>query len=83
MDLQMNLIFSLLLCFHKNRDTNYFGALDDFDVIFMMVDMKLIEIFNNGYFDKGYYNNEMFIKVTPKGMLFIKSYSEEYNNYRL
>lgn len=74
MNLHMELMHRLLFCFYENPNKNYFGILDDMEIVNILVDMKLVEIFMHTLINSERKSSSLFIKVTPKGLLFIKSY---------
>lgn len=70
----MVLLHRLLSCFYENPEKAYKDIMDDMEILNILIDMKFIEIYSNTYLVNGKYSHNVFIKVTPKGIMFIKSY---------
>ncbi|MCO4097220.1 hypothetical protein KFX46_09380 [Macrococcus canis] len=75
MDLHMTLLHRLLCIFCQNPDKDFAEVLDDMDVINLLIDMKLIQLSLKIFISESEYDQKLFIIVTPKGLLFIKSYN--------
>ncbi|MDJ1110191.1 hypothetical protein QNJ28_08835 [Macrococcus caseolyticus] len=75
MNLHMKLIHRLLCYFHENPNKNYFGIIDDMEIVNLLIDMKFIEVFIHTYLVDEKNFTGIFIKVTPKGLMFINSYA--------
>lgn len=76
MDLHITLIHRLLCIFYQNPDKDYSEALDDMDIVNLLIDMKLIKISLQIYISESEYDQKLFIIVTQKGLLFIKSFNQ-------
>lgn len=75
MELHMILIHRLLCIFYQNPDKDYTETLDDLEIINLLIEMKLIKISLKIYISESEYDQKLFIIVTPKGLLFIKSFN--------
>ncbi|PKE39177.1 hypothetical protein [Macrococcoides caseolyticum] len=80
MDLHMILIHRLLCIFCQNPYKDYTEFLDNMDIINILIDMKLIQLSLKIYISEREYDQKLFIKVTPKGLLFIKSFNNILDN---
>ncbi|MDJ1087925.1 hypothetical protein [Macrococcoides caseolyticum] len=80
MELHMILIHRLLCIFSQNPDKDYTADLDGMDIINILIDMKLIHLFLKIYTSDREYDQKLFINVTPKGFLFIKSFNNILDN---
>lgn len=76
MDLHITLIHRLLCIFYQNPDKDYSEALDDMDIVNLLIDMKLIQISLQIYISESEYDQKLFVIVTQKGLLFIKSFNQ-------
>lgn len=75
MEHHMALLHRLLSFFYENPDNNYKDITGDTEVLSILIDMKLIEVYSNAYIMNGKYSHSVFIKVTTKGITFIKSFN--------
>ena len=75
MNLHLLLLHRLFCYFYENPNKDYFGILEDMEIINLLIDVKLIELIAHVYICKEDNLMSIYIKVTPKGLIFINSYN--------
>lgn len=78
MESQMILLHRLLTYLQINSTKNYTRIIDNMEIINILIEMKLIEIYGKIYINKGIYTQKLFIDITSKGQIFVNSYNQNF-----
>ncbi|MCU7558191.1 hypothetical protein [Macrococcus capreoli] len=74
MDFELDQIQNVLVTIQDHPDADYYGYFKDDDIIFILLEMGLVEFKFNVLLDKRIFEPELKIEVTKKGRLFITAY---------
>ncbi|WP_420493878.1 hypothetical protein QA541_08080 [Macrococcus psychrotolerans] len=77
MELHLKLMHRLLCCFNEDPNKDYMDILDDMEIINLLIDMKLIEVYSEFYLNLNKSTSKLFINVTSKGQIFISEFNNQ------
>ncbi|MCE4957999.1 hypothetical protein [Macrococcoides caseolyticum] len=80
MDFELDQIHNILVTISQQPDKDYFGYFKDNDIIYILLEMGLIEFKFNVLLTQTQYNPVLHIEVTKKGKLFITAYINQLSN---
>lgn len=77
MDFELEQIHNVLVTIQEHPDADYYGYFKDDDIIYILLEMGLVEFKFNVILDKRIFEPELKIEVTKKGKLFITAYMNQ------
>ncbi|WP_414048579.1 hypothetical protein [Macrococcus animalis] len=79
MDFELEQIHNVLVTIKNNPDADYYGYLKDDDIIYILLEMGLVEFKFNVIIDEDVFDPKLYIEVTKKGLLYMTAYMNQLN----
>ncbi|WP_414042602.1 hypothetical protein ACMGE9_09900 [Macrococcus sp. EM39E] len=79
MDFELEQIHNVLVTVKNNPDTDYYDYFRDDDIIYILLDMGLVEFKFKGLLDEDVFEPDLKIEVTKKGLLYMTAYMNQLN----
>ncbi|WP_414055293.1 hypothetical protein [Macrococcus equi] len=77
MDFELEQIHNVLVTIQEHPDADYYGYFKDDDIIYILLEMGLVEFKFNVLLDKRIFEPHLLIEVTKKGRLFMTAYNNQ------
>lgn len=77
MDFELGQIHNVLVTILDQPDADYYGYFKEDDIIFILLEMGLVEFRFNVLLDDNVFKTILNIEVTKKGLLFMTAYNNQ------
>lgn len=77
MDFELGRIHKILVTLTDHPDADYYGHFKEDDIIFILLEMGLVEFRINVLIDDNVFETLLNIEVTKKGLLFMTAYNNQ------
>lgn len=77
MDFELGRIHKILVTLTDHPDADYYGYFKEDDIIFILLEMGLVEFRFNVLLNKETFEPGLIIEVTKKGKLFLTAYKNQ------
>lgn len=77
MDFELGRIHTILVTLTDHPDADYYGYFKEDDIIFILLEMGLVEFRFNVLLDDNVFKTLLNIEVTKKGLLFMTAYNNQ------
>lgn len=77
MDFELGHIHKILVTLTDHPDADYYGYFEEDDIIFILLEMGLVEFRFNVLLDDNVFKTLLNVEVTKKGLLFMTAYNNQ------